>query len=90
MGQGDCRGQHQAAVTAIPIRYSITFRSANSQPAGARDISIAVIAAPLAAIAHDRRKVPLADDLKSASVSSVLRVTLALPINETGKSRWQT
>jgi hypothetical protein len=49
-----------------------------------------VIAAPLAAIAHDRRKVPLADDLKSASVSSVLRVTLALPINETGKSRWQT
>jgi hypothetical protein len=65
-------------------------RSANSQPARARDISIVVIAAPLAAIAHDRRKVPLADDLKSASVSSVLRVTLALPINETGKSRWQT
>jgi hypothetical protein len=25
MGQGDCRGQHQAAVTATPIRYSITF-----------------------------------------------------------------
>ena len=77
-------------MTASPIRYSITFRSANSQPAGARDISIAVIAAPLAAIAHDRRKVPLADDLKSAGVRSVLRVTLALPINETGKSRWQT
>jgi len=82
-------GQHQGGVTP-GLGLIPNVRSANSQPAGARDISIAVIAAPLAAIAHDRRKVPLADDLKSASVSSVLRVTLALPINETGKSRWQT
>jgi len=33
------------------------IRSANFVPAGARDISIAVVAGPLAAIAHDRRKV---------------------------------
>ena len=90
MGKGDQVLRRQNLLTRVTCSTFRNVRSANSQPAGARDISIAVIAAPLAAIAHDRRKVPLADDLKSASVSSVLRVTLALPINETGKSRWQT
>jgi hypothetical protein len=68
VGQGDPGGQHQGGLIRAAA-HSITFHSANFAPAGACNISIAVVAAPLAAIAHDPGKVTLADDLKSAGLA---------------------